>query len=80
MPDALTHLHGCPSRSLKITYGFIRKTYQGNAGMAKEMFFSDDIPDEDLQRWVRNRRVNGAFVLWIAASKPTVLLLACQVY
>lgn len=45
-------LNSCLSgrRSLKITWAFITKSYLRSAAAARFLFFSEDLPDADLQR------------------------------
>ena len=39
-----------PLRAVRITWGFITKGYTRSAASAKDLFFSDDVPAEDLNR------------------------------
>ena len=36
--------------SLKITYGFVFKSFQKSIDACRELFFSDDLPRQDLER------------------------------
>ena len=39
-----------PLRAARITWGFVTKAYTRSAASARDLFFSDDIPAEDLER------------------------------
>ena len=39
-----------PLRAARITWGFVTKNYTRSAASAKDLFFSDDISAEDLNR------------------------------
>ncbi|KAF5840806.1 esterase-like protein [Dunaliella salina] len=41
--------------SIKITYGFVFKSFQKSLDAARELFFSDDLPQEDLERKRRRK-------------------------
>ena len=39
-----------PMRAARITWAFVTKAYTRSAASAKDLFFSNDIPAEDLER------------------------------
>lgn len=44
--------------SLRVTWGFIAKTFAKDAKACRELFFDKDLPESDLLRW------GSAFVCW----------------
>jgi len=37
--------------SIKITYGFVFKSFMNSLDATRELFFSNDLPKEELERW-----------------------------
>lgn len=46
-------LHRRPLFSIRLTWGFITRSYSRSLPLFKEMFMSDDIPEKELQRWYK---------------------------
>ncbi|KAL0053142.1 hypothetical protein WJX82_001508 [Trebouxia sp. C0006] len=42
-----------PLFSIRLTWGFITRSYSRSQSLFKEMFMSHDIPEQDLQRWFK---------------------------
>jgi hypothetical protein len=58
--------------SLKITYGFVFKSFQKSIDACRELFFSDDLPRQDLERWLsqgyNSGEVQGNHILRTSAT------------